>query len=309
MADGKEVGAAAQVRSIFIYPLKSCRGVSVSEAPLSSTGFRWDRQWIVVNSKGRACTQRVEPSLALVEVELPNEALLEDWEPNASSFLVIRAPGMDVLKVPLVEPSEVAHGVSVWEWSGSALDEGDEASKWFSKYLGKPSRLVRFNEVSQSRPTDPNYAPGYKIKFNDAYPFLLTSQKSLDLLNEQLKEPVSINRFRPNILIDGSDPFCEDLWKDIKIGENTFHSTELCYRCKVPTINQETAEAGSEPSETLMKFRSDKVLKTNKKPQGRIYFGQHLVWVDSLAQERKTIKVEDPVYVLKMVSSYVDVSV
>ncbi|KAF3663924.1 putative MOSC domain-containing protein 2, mitochondrial-like isoform X2 [Capsicum annuum] len=179
-------------------------------------------------------------------------------------WTVIRAPGMDVLKVPLVEPSEVAHGVSVWEWSGSALDEGDEASKWFSKYLGKPSRLVRFNEganiswpevdpVSQSRPTDPNYAPGYKIKFNDAYPFLLTSQ--------------------------------------------------------VPTINQETAEAGSEPSETLMKFRSDEVLKTNKKPQGRIYFGQHLVWVDSLAQERKTIKVEDPVYVLKMVSSYVDVSV
>ncbi|KAL3379994.1 hypothetical protein AABB24_000566 [Solanum stoloniferum] len=139
MADSKE---AAQVISITIYPLKSCRGISVPEAALSSTGFRWDRQWIVVNSKGRACTQRVEPSLALVEVELPNEALSEGWEPNPSSFLVIRAPGMDVLKVPLAEPSEVANGVSVWEWSGSALDEGDEASKWFSKYLGKPSRLV-----------------------------------------------------------------------------------------------------------------------------------------------------------------------
>ncbi|XP_075100639.1 uncharacterized protein LOC107802513 isoform X2 [Nicotiana tabacum] len=251
---------SAQVKSIFIYPVKSCRGISVSEAALSST--------------------------------------------------VIKAPGMDVLKVPLVEPSEVANGVSVWEWSGSALDEGDEASKWFSNYLGKPSRLVRFNEVSESRPTDPNYAPGYKIKFNDVYPFLLISQKSLDTLNEQLKEPVSINRFRPNILVDGSEPFCEDLWKDIKIGENTFRSTELCYRCKVPTINQETAEAGSEPSETLMKFRSDKILKTNKKPQGRIYFGQNLVCVDSLSQEkRKTIKVGDPVYVIKMVSSYVDASV
>ncbi|KAG5631201.1 hypothetical protein H5410_002918 [Solanum commersonii] len=175
MADNKE---AAQVISITIYPLKSCRGISIPEAALSSTGFRWDRQWIVVNSKGRACTQRVEPSLALVEVELPNDALSEGWEPNPSSFLgpqiealrklqnkaikitkevislvstspfliVIRAPGMDVLKVPLAEPSEVANGVSVWEWSGSALDEGDEASKWFSKYLGKPSRLVRFNE-------------------------------------------------------------------------------------------------------------------------------------------------------------------
>ncbi|KAG5631200.1 hypothetical protein H5410_002917 [Solanum commersonii] len=170
--------------------------------------------------------------------------------------------------------------------------------------------------VSQSRPTDPNYAPGYKIKFNDAYPFLLISQKSLDVLNEQLKEPVSINRFRPKYLLFLIQSFRErnesiyNLWKDVKIGENTFHSTELCYRCKVPTINQETAEAGSEPSATLMKFRSDKVLKTNKKPQGRIYFGQMLVWEDYVAQEkRKTIKVGDPVYVLKMVSSYDDVSV
>ncbi|KAK4380242.1 hypothetical protein RND71_002104 [Anisodus tanguticus] len=201
---------------------------------------------------------------------------------STSPFLtVLRAPGMDVLKGPLVEPSEVVtNGVSVWEWSGSALDEGDEASKWFSKYLGKPSRLVRFNEVSQSRPTDPNYAPGYKIKFNDAYPFLLISQKSLDVLNEQLKEPGL-----PKIVT-------------------------LSTKVEVSTINQETAEAGSEPSETLVKFHSDKVLKTNKKLQGRIYFGQNLVWVDSLPKEkRKTIKVGDPVYVLKMVSSYVDVSV
>lgn len=307
--DMAEVGSA-QVKSIFIYPVKSCRGISVSEAALSPTGFRWDRQWIVVNSKGRACTQRVEPSLALVEVELPQEALLEGFEPNPRSFLVIKAPGMDVLKVPLVEPSEVANGVSMWEWSGSALDEGDDASKWFSKYLGKPSRLVRFNEVSESRLTDPNYAPGYKIKFSDVYPFLLISQKSLDVLNEQLKEPMSINRFRPNIFVDGSEPFCEDLWKDIKIGENTFRSTELCYRCKIPTINQETAEAGPEPSETLVKFRSDKILKTNKKPQGRIYFGQNLVCIDSLDQEkRKTMRVGDPIYVIKKVSSYVDVSV
>ncbi|GMN26945.1 hypothetical protein TIFTF001_044060, partial [Ficus carica] len=123
-------------------------------------GQKW--QWLVVNSKGRAYTQRVEPKLALVEVELPKDAfLLRILEPTTNSFLVvesakdklyglvldtvIKAPGMDVLKVSLSAPREVANGVSVWEWSGSALDEGDEASKWFSNYLGKPSRLVRFN--------------------------------------------------------------------------------------------------------------------------------------------------------------------
>lgn len=141
-------------------------------------GFRWDRQWLVVNSKGRAYTQRVEPKLALVVVELPIEAFSEDWEPNANSYLgmlkrysnsglllglwwlnfpcfmltpcccivsVVKAPGMSRLNVSLSKPGQVADGVSVWEWCGSALDEGEEAAKWFSDYLGKPSRLVRFN--------------------------------------------------------------------------------------------------------------------------------------------------------------------
>lgn len=73
---------------------------------------------------------------------------------------------MDVLKVPLVEPSEVANGVSVWEWSGSALDEGDEASKWFSNYLGKPSRLVRFNEgILLSGHIDGFVTSAYKFPF------------------------------------------------------------------------------------------------------------------------------------------------
>ncbi|KAL5205414.1 hypothetical protein ABZP36_033623 [Zizania latifolia] len=78
---------AATVRSIFIYPIKSCRGISVLQAPITSTGFRWDRQWLVVNSKGRAYTQRVEPKLALVEVEMPPEAFTEEWQPTPGSYM------------------------------------------------------------------------------------------------------------------------------------------------------------------------------------------------------------------------------
>ncbi|CAK9144566.1 unnamed protein product [Ilex paraguariensis] len=261
---------AAKVTSIFIYPIKSCRGISVSQAALTSTGFRWDRQWLVVNSKGRAYTQRVEPKLALVEVTLPNEAFSESWEPSKSSYLVIKAPGMDVLNVSLSKPSEISNGVSVWEWSGSAFDEGAEASKWFSYYLGKPSRLVRFNEVSETRAVDPNYARGYKVMFSDGYPFLLLSQGSLDALNKLLKDPLPVNRFRPNILVDGCEPFSEDLWKEMRINKLTFHGVKLCSRCKVPTINQDTAIAGSEPTQTLMKFRSDKILRPTRKQQGKV---------------------------------------
>ncbi|MQL96363.1 hypothetical protein Taro_029038, partial [Colocasia esculenta] len=224
---------AATISSIFIYPIKSCRGISVPQACVSSTGFRWDRQWLVVNSNRRAYTQRVEPKLALVEVEMPVEAFSEDWEPKEDSCLEIRAPGMDILKVPLNRTCEMIDGVSVWEWSGSAFDEGTEASEWFSNYLGKPSHLVRFNAVSETRIVDPNYARGYTTMFSDEYPFLLISQGSLDALNQLLKDPLPINRFRPNILVDGCEPFSEDLWTVLKIKKLTFHGVKLCSRCKV----------------------------------------------------------------------------
>ncbi|XP_058072227.1 uncharacterized protein LOC131221118 [Magnolia sinica] len=300
--------AEAKITSIFVYPIKSCRGISVPQASITSTGFRWDRHWVVVNSKGRAYTQRVEPKLALVEVELPKEAFNEGWEPTQGSYLVLRAPGMNLLKVQLSKNCEPIDGITVWEWSGSALDEGAEASEWFSKYLGKPSRLVRFNTASETRAVDPNFARGYKTMFSDEYPFLLISQGSLNALNERLAEPLPINRFRPNILVDGCGPFSEDLWTVLKINNLTFNGVKLCARCKVPTINQENGIASTEPTETLMKIRSDKVLRPTRNQRGKVYFGQNLVCKESLSTsgKGKVIKVGDPVYVLKKVSSSAD---
>ncbi|CAL5072831.1 unnamed protein product [Urochloa decumbens] len=296
---------AATVKSILIYPIKSCRGIAVSQAPIASTGFRWDRQWVVVNPKGRAYTQRVEPKLALVQVELPPEAFAEDWHPTADHHMVIRAPGMDPLKIPLAAERATVDDVSVWEWSGSAYDEGTEAAEWFSTYFEKPSRLVRFKEVSETRPTDPNYAQGYKIMFADCYPFLIASQGSLDALNEILKEPVPMNRFRPNILVDGCNPYSEDLWKTVKINNLTFQGVKLCNRCKVPTINQDNGIAGTEPTETLLTFRSDKVLRPSHKNTRQVYFGQNLICKESLSGKGKgkIIKVGDPVYVLQAFTS------
>ncbi|KAK1556822.1 hypothetical protein Q3G72_012953 [Acer saccharum] len=295
---------SVKVGSIFIYPIKSCRGISVSQAPLTPTGFRWDRQWIVVNHKGRAYTQRNESKLALVQVELPNESFSEGWEPTKSSYMAIRAPGMDMLKISLSRPRDVTDGVSVWEWSGSALDEGAEAANWFTNYIGKTSRLVRFDAASQTRPVDPAYARGHKVMFSDQYPFMLLSQESLDALNKLLKEPVPINRFRPNILVEGCEPFSEDLWTEVRISKFTFQGVKLCSRCKIPTINQDTGIAGSEPTKTLMEFRSDKVLLPNRKQQGKVYFGQNLVCKDNLTEGKGNIvKVGDPVVVLRKISS------
>ncbi|PUZ71959.1 hypothetical protein GQ55_2G355500 [Panicum hallii var. hallii] len=229
---GDAGGPAATVTSVLIYPIKSCRGISVPQAPITATGFRWDRQWMLVNSKGRGCTQRVEPKLALIQVELPPEAFAEDWQPTPNDHMVVRAPGMEPLKIPLASECATIYDVSVWEWSGSAYDEGPEAAKWFSTFLGNPTRLVRFKEESETRLTDPDYARGYNVMFSDGYPFLITSQDSLDALNEKLEEPVPINRFRPNILVKGCHPYAEDLWKTIKINKLTFRGVKLCSRCK-----------------------------------------------------------------------------
>lgn len=190
------------------------------------------------------------------------------------------------------------------------MDEGDEAAKWFTEYLGKPSRLVRFNEETETRPVDPLFAPGFNVKFTDAFPILLASQASLDAVNEQLKEPVSINRFRPNIYVDGCESFAEDLWKHIKINGLTFTGVMLCPRCKVPTINQEDATEGSEPTVTMMKFRSAKVLEVNPtKYKGRVYLGQMMVCENIDNNWRKVINVGDVIHVEEAFASYADVAV
>ncbi|XP_074268943.1 uncharacterized protein LOC141592237 [Silene latifolia] len=296
---------AAKVKSILVYPVKSCRGISVLQAPVTSTGFRWDRQWMIVNENGRMYTQRVEPKLALVQIEFPSEAFVEGWEPSSNSCMVIRAPGMGLLKVSLSKPRAKVDDVSVWEWSGSALDEGAEAAEWFSKYIGKTSRLVRFDSATQTRSTDPDYARGYKTMFSDQYPFLLISQGSLDALNRHLKEPIPIDRFRANIVVEGCKPFSEDLWKDIKVNKLTFSCVKLCSRCKMTTINQQTAVANPEVTETLQGFRSDTILLPNKKPKGQVYMGQNLVWKDCYGGggNSKVIRLGDPVSVLRQVSS------
>lgn len=298
---------AATVKAIYIYPIKGCRGISVPQVCVCPTGFRWDRQWLVVNSKCRACTQRTDQKLALVEVSLPMEAFSEEWEPTTDSFLTVKAPGMDPLQVPLLQKNhEKLEKVSMWEWSGSALDEGADAADWFSRYLGKPCWLVQFDTASEVRPTPAEYSRGFKTMFSDEQPFLAISQESLDNLNKQLKEPLPINRFRPNIFVENCEPFAEDLWKTLRINGLTFHGVKLCARCKVPTVNQETGIAGNEPTETLSKFRSGDILFAGKKKHKQVFFGQNLICEESLkpkAGRENTINVGDLVYVLKKVSS------
>lgn len=297
--------AGVSVKALYIYPVKSCRGIQVSHASITPTGFKWDRQWMIINANRKLLTQRAIKKMALIEVSLPEEALDHRWgslSPEAA--LCLRAPGMEPLYIPLVPqyPLEKVDNVTCWEWTGTALSEGAEAAAWVTNYIGKTASLVRFDNETV-RPTDPDFAVGHKVLFSDGYPFLLASQASLDAVNERLSVQIPMDRFRPNIYVDGCEAFAEDTWGIFKIGDLQFRGVKLCSRCTIPQINQQTAEFAKEPTTTLRAFRKGTNLDIQSMKE-EVFFGQNITCesvglpVNGVAP---AVKVGDLVTVLKAV--------
>ena len=249
------MSTAITVQSLHYYPVKSCRGLDLQSARITATGFRHDRRWMVVDSKGRFLTQRRFPRMALVECDVSAQEVL------------LRAPGMSSLQV--AESTTALQTVRVWGFDGRAGDCGDVASRWFSEYLDYPCRLVVANEAWQ-RPVDADYdAFNTPVLFADGFPFLLISQASLDGLNERLAEPVEMARFRPNIVVNGCLAHAEDDWRKIRLGELIMHIIKPCSRCTIPQVDPATGERGTEPTATLNSYR--------QWVDGAVYFGQNLI--------------------------------
>jgi uncharacterized protein YcbX len=307
------------VKEVNIYPIKSCKGMSTASIQCESTGLPYDRQWMVVTAEtGKFLTQRQLPKMCLISPTLSMEALLGNLTPGAA--LVVAAPGMPELKVPLNDPAApVAESsirrVEVWEWTGNAADEGDEAADWFSRYLGKPVRLVRHiggQLPETSRPTDAEFAPGHEVRFPDGFPLLIATEENLSDLNKRLGRKLPMDRFRPNIVISGTPKaWGDDDWKGIKISRDEgpaaaaaadgvlLQYVKPCDRCKVPTINQQTAEAGDDGLEKVLReARSGKVLgwsDARKSWTHSVFFG----WNAAVKQQGQ-IAVGDVVQVIEV---------
>src|SRR5215207_2172992 len=241
---------------LYHYPIKSCRGTSLTEAVVGVRGIAADRHWMVVDAAGTFLSQRKLPRMALIAPRL------------GGGVLEVTAPGVPPLNVA------VGHGgrradVSVWDDRCAAIDEGDAAAEWFTTFLGMACRLVRMPD-DEVRHVDPTYAgPGDQVGFADGFSFLLTSRASLDELNRRLPTPLPMNRFRPNLVIDGVEPFEEDGWRHIRVDGITFNVAKPCARCAITTTDQNTAERSKEPLRTLATFRNV--------PGRGVMFGQNLV--------------------------------
>lgn len=243
----------AVVRAISIYPLKGAAGIPVDAAEIRVTGLATggvaDREWMVVDPSGVFVTQREHPRLALVSTAVDG------------GTLVLSAPG----QVPLaLEPGQAApsRDVRVWNAEVRGFDAGDAAAAWISSMLKMPLRLVRF-DPARPRPCNPAYAgdSGAEVRFADGYPVLVISQASLDGLNARLAArghaPLPMNRFRPNLVLDGLDAHEEDLLDTIEIDGVVLKPVKPCVRCTVTTVDQATARRGDEPLPTLAAYRRD----------------------------------------------------
>ncbi len=259
------------VAQLNVYPVKSCRGIPLCAATLDRWGLQHDRNWMVVDPEGRFVSQRTQPRLALVEPAL------------GPTSLTLRAPDMAPLELPVTGRAGPEVSVSVWKDICRALDQGEGAAEWFSRYLGQPARLVRIGAAFQRAVPADRYPAGAEVAFADGYPLLILSLASLGALNA-LAEPVPMDRFRPNLVVAGCAEFAEDGWNRLRIAGVTFQVVNACQRCAVPTVNQATAQSGKEPMATLATFRLS---------DGAVVFGRNVVH-----QGIGTLRVGDAVEVL-----------
>jgi uncharacterized protein YcbX len=245
------MATTATISELNVFPVKSCRGISLEVGEVRPTGFDGDRHWMIINEQGRYLSQRELPRMALISPGL------------TASGLILNAPGMPQLEVAADSKGAYIE-VTAMKDRCTALDCGDTAAQWLAQFFGRPVRLARFNPDT-TRTIHPSLWKGEidsKIEFSDAFPFLILSAASLDDLNTKLATRLPMNRFRPNIVLRGLQPYDEDRIHSLVAGDVRLQTVRPCTRCAITTTNQTTGEAqGSEPLTTLKTFRWNKELR------------------------------------------------
>ena len=274
--------ATARVARLFVYPVKSCAGVELREAVLTETGLDLDRAWMVVDEAGEFVSQRELPRMALIRPQLK------------LSEVVLRAPGMLALHLAIDTVEEPVR-VRIWDDEVAAYDMGAVAAQWFSDFLGRKLRLVRFDpEVRRLSSKDWTQGAEALNQFSDGYPLLLASTASLEELNQKLaaqgKPAVGIERFRPNIVLEGLQAQDEDRLDLVRIaaddGEVQLRPVKPCPRCPIPNIDPATAESDPAVTDTLQRYRRNDLVG------GAVTFGMNAIVVEGID---RTLRVGQPV--------------
>ncbi|ATE78882.1 MOSC domain-containing protein [Pseudomonas frederiksbergensis] len=246
--------------ALYRFPLKSGKGETLNQVSLDKLGLDGDRRWMLVDeASGRFLTQRAEAKMSQLS------AL---W--NASGGLTLSAQGHSPIDIALPACDAELRGVTIWRDTLRVPDAGIAAAAWVSEFIGKPTRLVHV-PLDRARTTQAGYGKDDdQVAFADGFPLLLIGQASLEDLSQRVGRPLEMLRFRPNLVIEGSEAFAEDGWKRIRIGDVEFHVVKSCSRCILTTIDPQTGERSDdrEPLATLQQYRAQ---------EDGAMFGQNLV--------------------------------
>lgn len=250
-----------KLSELNIFPVKSLKGISLESALVERRGLQHDRRWMLVDENRQFFTQREVPQMARVVIEVGLDGLTASM--NGSHVAVPASAGTGLIE-----------DVTVWNDTVTAEVYPPEINRWFSEALGLKCSLVSMPDATR-REIDPAFAVNTDdvVSFADGYPFLLIGEGSLADLNSRLDDPVPMNRFRPNFVVEGSAAFEEDSWKRIRIGSTEFHVVKPCARCVLTTVDQMSGEkTGKEPLKTLSEYRN---------VDGKVLFGQNLIAVEA----------------------------
>ena len=248
----------AILSQLILYPIKSCAGLPVEEAVATVSGLRaqgvHDREWMLVDGAGQFLTQREYPRMATIVPRVDGDALL------------VTAPGMPPLRLALsLDPAAPMRRVRIWDDVVDAGDCGDAAAAWFSQALKGACRLVRFRPGLE-RPTSTKWTGGApsSARFADAYPLLLIGAAALEEINTRMlaagREALPMNRFRPNLVVEDTDPFEEDYTESLSCGEIVIRPVKPCARCPIPAVDQATGIPGPDPLNILQSWRGKAIL-------------------------------------------------
>ncbi|MEW6022086.1 MAG: MOSC N-terminal beta barrel domain-containing protein [Pseudomonadota bacterium] len=248
----------AILSQLILYPIKSCAGMSVTEAAATVSGLSaqgvHDREWMLVTPDGQFLTQREFPRMATIVPRVEGDCL------------VVSAPGMAPLSLPLAQQATAGTvRVQIWDDVVDAADCGDAAAQWFEQALGGACRLVRFLP-GLDRPTSEKWTGGApsSARFADAYPLLLIGASALEEINARMlaagRDALPMNRFRPNLVVEGTDPFEEDYTEALQAGGILITPVKPCARCPIPAIDQATGIPGPDPLDILQSWRTKAIL-------------------------------------------------
>jgi uncharacterized protein YcbX len=271
-----------QISEINIYPIKSLKGISLESSPVEKRGLRFDRRWMLTDRDGMFFTQRETPKMATIGVRVD------------SGQLIVESDSAGELEVPFEPDRGERQTVTVWQSSVAGVVYTGEVSEWFSDVLERSCQLVLMPDTSE-RHVSPQFDTGDDIvSFADGYPLLVIGEGSLAEVNERLHDrykddeygerlPLPMNRFRPNLVVQGSDPFEEDRWAKIRVGEAIFRVAKPCARCVMTTVDQARGEFdGKEPLKMIASFRQAKdVFPDSYEKLGQtanaVLFGENLI--------------------------------